>query len=94
MNHKLFCSFCDRLLSIKDSFSFKECKNHQIIVHFFNCITILQNNDYSITLSPNLIELYSKETSKLILSIPNTIYITPESFDSTIQKLLSMKAFL
>tara|TARA_B110000503_G_scaffold25959_1_gene40957 strand:- start:84 stop:368 length:285 start_codon:yes stop_codon:yes gene_type:complete len=94
MNYKIYCSFCNQLLPTPSIDSFKECKNHPVIVHFYNSITILQNNDYYAYLRHDLTEISSKEPSKLIISIPETIPITPESFDSTIQKLLSLKAFL
>lgn len=101
MNYKYYCSFCNQLLPTLSIDSFKECKNHPVIVQFYNSTVILQNNEYSITLSPNLTELYSKKSEDflpknpagLIISIPVTIPVTPESFDSTIQKLLRLKVF-
>jgi hypothetical protein len=94
MNNKYYCSFCNQLLPTTPIDYFKECINHPVIVHFYNSITILQNNDYYVYLRDDLTDIYFKEPSKLIISIPKTISITPESFDSTIQKLLSMKVFL
>lgn len=97
----IYCRFCNKsLLCIGDYNFFRECNNHCIIVQFFlqsnnsvSC-TLLENDDYALILRCNLTELFSKKISRIIFSFPETIPITPESFDSTIQKLFHLKTFL
>jgi hypothetical protein len=96
-----YCCFCNKLLPYVDIYNiFKVCNNHCVIVQFFlqangsPAVTILENDDYVLILRCNLTELFSKKISRVILSIPEIITVTPELFDSTIQKLLRLKAFL
>ena len=96
-----YCCFCNKLLPYIDIVNiFKECNNHCVIVQFFlqangsPAVTLLENDDYVIILRFNLTELFSKKISTVIFSIPETIAVTPESLNSTIQKLLNLKAFL
>lgn len=85
---------------IDPSNTFKVCNNHCVIVQFFlqvngsPAVTLLENDDYILILRFNLTELFSKKISTVIVSIPETIPVTPESLDSTIQKLLNLKVFL
>lgn len=101
------CPFCNKLLilppfSFITSHSLipiNECFNHSIKVVFYSNIIELQNENYIAFIENNKINIYKKyinvsppETnSTLILSITENIHIAPESFDSTIKKLLSLK---
>tara|TARA_R110000868_G_scaffold67046_4_gene199236 strand:- start:913 stop:1218 length:306 start_codon:yes stop_codon:yes gene_type:complete len=98
-----YCCFCNKLLPYIDVGNvFKECKNHPVIVQFLffsqannsTSVTLLENDDYVLILRCNLTELFSKKISTVIFSIPETIPVTPESLNSTIQKLFNLKAFL
>lgn len=86
------CIFCNKQLSFSFYNSFTHCLNHSIKVKFYANAVEFQKDDYIILLRNNRTNLYLNST--LIISVPEKISVTPESFDSTIQKLLNLKAFL
>ena len=91
------CPFCNKTTSIINrsaSFTYKECINHEMEVHFYpsiNC-TILQTKKYSISIYNDKTNLYTFNPGKMI-KFTFKINVTPDTFDSTVSKLLKLKAY-
>lgn len=87
------CPFCNKT-TVNVSITCKQCSNHEILVYFYpglNC-TVLRSKEYSMT-------IYNYKTYLYILNPHQTIdftfkiNVTPDTFDSTVSKLLKLKAY-
>lgn len=90
------CPFCNKTTIDQKSqpFDCKECINHGMIVLFYlaiNC-TILQTDKYSMSIYNNKTNLYTFNSGKMIL-FKFKVNVTPDTFDSTVSKLLKLKAY-
>lgn len=95
------CPYCNQV-TIPDPnvTGFKICTNHEMKAAFYPSLnwTIFITKSYNITLHDNktILSLYDGiyNSYKTILSLPYRMDITPESFNSTLDKLLKLKMFL
>lgn len=95
------CPYCNHITTQHANVTgFKICNNHKVKVSFYPNLNWIFFMDglHTIILYPNktTLTLLDKTCNsyKEIISIPYIIDITPESFNSILDKLLKLKIFL
>ena len=90
------CPFCN-LLTVSKKIGLiylRQCINHEMAVYFYpavNC-TIFETKKYSISIYDNSTHLYIYDLPSMI-DFKFKINVTPDTFNSTVSKLLKLKAY-
>lgn len=91
----LKCSFCQNPLSYSLSYTAAACSNHNDKIIFYPDLDLIEffTKEYILAQYPNRIILMSRLQIKIIIDIPMSISVTPDSLNSIIDKIIKYNIF-